>query len=75
MKVKTSITLSSDLLTLMDQRLNATKNRSEFIECAIRDYMKRLARQERDARDMALINQNAENLNVEALDVIQDQIL
>lgn len=59
---------------MMDQQLSSSKNRSEFIECAIRDYMKRLARNERDQRDMALLARHAEPLNVEATTVLEDQI-
>ena len=36
--------------------------------------MKRLARNERDQRDMALLARHAEPMNVEATTVLEDQI-
>jgi metal-responsive CopG/Arc/MetJ family transcriptional regulator len=36
MKVKTSISLSQDILTLIDQHADGERNRSAFIELAVR---------------------------------------
>ena len=75
MKVKTSVTLSEELLEVVDERARRHGgNRSDFIETAVAAFIEQLARQERDARDLALINENADDLNREALDVLEYQV-
>lgn len=54
MKVKTSVTLSQDLLREIDVRANG--NRSEWIERVVRQHLRELDRAERDRRDIELIN-------------------
>lgn len=73
MKIKTSITLSEDVIKAMDKLSGQHKNRSEFIELAVRTYIAQLIRQQRNARDLELINQRAERLNKEARDVLAYQ--
>lgn len=75
MKVKTSITLSEDLLEAIDQRSGQFKNRSDFIEAAIRAYIARIIRDEQNARDLAVLNSQAERLNQEAADVLAYQVI
>ena len=70
MRVKTSITLPRELLARLDR---VDKNRSALLERAAEAYLKDLARQERDRRDIAIINKNAERLNREAADVLEYQ--
>lgn len=70
MRVKTSITLPKELLGRLDR---VDKNRSALLERAAEAYLKELARQERDQRDIAIINRNAERLNREAADVLDYQ--
>jgi len=72
MKIKTSITLSEDLLMVVDRY--APENRSEFIEKALRVFIARLAREEQNARDVRIINEKAAALNKEALDVLGYQV-
>jgi len=74
MKTKTSITLSEDVLTVVDQR-STGKSRSEFIETALWAYIAQLARNERDARDLDILNRNADRLNQEAADVLTYQVI
>jgi len=75
MKVKTSITLSQDLLKLVDKRARLSKkNRSDFIETAVWDFLARLIRDEQNARDLEIINRRAEYLNREAADVLDYQV-
>ena len=69
-RVKTSITLPSDLLKIIDR---IDSNRSAFIERASRDYVARLKKAERDERDIKIINANSEGLNAEAIDVLEYQ--
>ena len=73
MKAKTSITLSEDVIKTIDTLSGQAKNRSEFIEKAVRAYVAQMIRKERNARDLELINQRADRLNEEALDVLAHQ--
>lgn len=72
MKVKTSITLSEDLVKILNRY--AADNRSEFIEKALRSFIAQLARNEKTARDIRIINDQAEALNAEAEDVLTYQV-
>jgi metal-responsive CopG/Arc/MetJ family transcriptional regulator len=49
------------------------QNRSEFIETAVRAYIAQLTRDELNARDLQIINQEADRLNEEAADVLAYQ--
>ena len=74
MKVKTSITLSEELLKAIDEYTGEYKNRSEFIENAIRAFIVQLIRRQQDARDLEIINQRADCLNREAADALTYQV-
>jgi metal-responsive CopG/Arc/MetJ family transcriptional regulator len=73
MKVKISITLSSEILHLIDRRQAEFKSRSEFLERAAIEMLTHLARTEAERRDLELINRHAETLNAEAEDVLAYQ--
>ncbi len=75
MKVKTSITLSEDLLEAIDQWSTQFKNRSEFIESALRAYIGKMIRDEQNAKDLAIINERVQRLNKEAADVLNYQVI
>ena len=76
MKIKTSITLSEELLRAVDKRTRQQKKtRSDFIEAAVRAFIEQLIRDEQNARDLELINRNADFLNREASDVLEYQVL
>ena len=75
MKVKTSITLSEDLLEAIDQRSAQFKNRSDFVEAAIRAFIAQMIRDEQNAKDLTIINQQADRLNQEAADVLAYQVI
>ncbi len=75
MKVKTSITISEELLQRVDERaLQFKKNRSDFIEAAVWAFIGQLIRDEQDAKDLETINRRAEFLNQEAADVLAYQV-
>ncbi len=74
MKVKTSITLSEDLLKVIDEYARKYNNRSEFIEEAVRVFIRQLIRRQEDARDLEIINRRADYLNREAIDVLTYQV-
>jgi metal-responsive CopG/Arc/MetJ family transcriptional regulator len=70
MKVRTSITLSDDLLEEIDRIIHGSGNRSVFIEEAIRAYIQQYKREMRDRNDLELINRSAEDLNREAGEIL-----
>jgi metal-responsive CopG/Arc/MetJ family transcriptional regulator len=75
MKVKTSITLSRNLLEAVDERSRqGGQTRSELIETALWAFISQLIRDEQNARDMEIINRRAEFLNQEAADVLEYQV-
>lgn len=74
MKVKTSVTLSEDLLRAIDERVGQHRNRSDFIETAVWAFIAQALRAERDRNDLEIINRSAERLNEEAEDVLGYQI-
>jgi metal-responsive CopG/Arc/MetJ family transcriptional regulator len=75
MKVKTSITLSEDLLKVIDQQSDQFKNRSDFIETAVRAFIAQMLRNKQNAKDLAIINKRADYLNKEAADVLEYQVI
>ena len=70
MKVKTSITLSEDVVKTIDQVARAGENRSQTIERLLREGLAVTARRAADRREVALINKHADELNAEAADVL-----
>ena len=68
MKVKTSITLETELLNRVDKTLLESESRSAFFMEAARQLADVRERAKRDARDLQLLNANADALNEEALD-------
>jgi metal-responsive CopG/Arc/MetJ family transcriptional regulator len=73
MKEKTSITLSKDVLTGIDRMAGSKQSRSAFIEDVLQRYLRERARAQRDARDVEIINRNAERLNRDAEDGLELQ--
>lgn len=73
MKVKTSITISEELLHSIDELLGRQKNMSEFIEKAVWDFIEKQIRKKRDMEDLKILNKKAEKLNREAEDVLSYQ--
>jgi metal-responsive CopG/Arc/MetJ family transcriptional regulator len=73
MKEKTSITLSSDVLAQVDRNAGSKASRSAFIESVLREYFKAKVRAAINARDLELINANADYLNREMEDVLKYQ--
>ncbi|HEX4422195.1 MAG TPA: ribbon-helix-helix domain-containing protein [Kofleriaceae bacterium] len=72
MKVKASITLSSEVLEAIDE-LAKSSNRSEVIEQALRDFLAARARAARDARDLEIMNKHADAYNQETADLLSYQ--
>ena len=74
MKVKTSITLSRELLQAIDARTGRRRSQSEFIEAAVQAFLDKSMRDARSARDLEILNRRAARLNREAVDVIAFQV-
>ena len=74
MKVKTSLTLSEELISVIDKKSIGHKSRSDFIENALWTYLNFLIRQERNKLDLKIINDNSNSLNKEAKDVLDYQV-
>jgi metal-responsive CopG/Arc/MetJ family transcriptional regulator len=72
MKSKASITISDDVLRAIDEIAKAS-SRSEVIEQALRDFLAARAREERDARDLELMNRYADQFNREAEEFLSFQ--
>ena len=73
MKLKTSLTLSEDLIVTLD-RLAGKVSRSAYIEKILRDFVEGRARERRQAREAAAINRNAAALNAEMGDALSFQV-
>ncbi|HET9199548.1 MAG TPA: hypothetical protein VFO84_01045 [Dehalococcoidia bacterium] len=73
MKEKASITIERSVLAELKRRLPEQSSRSAAIETALRDWLIRLDREERDSRDIAIINRHAAELNAEMEDVLEYQ--
>jgi metal-responsive CopG/Arc/MetJ family transcriptional regulator len=74
MKVKTSIILSEDLLKAIDEYARKYNNQSEFMEEAVRVFIRQSNRREQEARDLEIISHRADYLNQEATDVLTFQV-
>jgi len=78
MKIKTTLTLSGDLLRTMDELIQQLSeqyhNRSAFIETATWAFIERLRRAQRTARDKEIINRRADYLNKETMDALTYQV-
>ena len=74
MKVKTSITLSEELMEAIDGVLANYNNRSTFLETAAWSYLKQLEKDRRDARDIEILDEMAEDLNDEIEDILGYQV-
>ena len=74
MKVKTSVTLSEELIREIDALSSQYGTRSALIERAVRDFLATAAQRQREARDLEILNRRAEALNAEAVDVLSYQV-
>lgn len=72
MKVKTSITLSEDLLDALDHAVG-DGSRSALIEKVLRSYLRERALEVEQQRDRALIDASADEMNAEVLAVLEIQ--
>ena len=73
MKEKISVTLSSEVLAGIDRLAGTKHSRSAVIERVLRQYLREQAKAAIEARDLALLNDAADRLNLEAADVLRYQ--
>ena len=73
MKEKTSVSLSTELLTEIRRVAGPKVNRSDFLESAGWDRVAALKRRRREAGDLAVLNRHSKALNREASDVLEYQ--
>jgi metal-responsive CopG/Arc/MetJ family transcriptional regulator len=73
MKEKTSITLSREVLRGIDRLAGSKLSRSALIDDVLAQYLRDTARAQIEARDIALLNQAADELGDEIEEVLRDQ--
>jgi metal-responsive CopG/Arc/MetJ family transcriptional regulator len=73
MKLKTSVTLSEDIVKMIDKAAKAGEGRSQAIERLLRERLSAIARQAADDHDRALIDQHAAKRNVEVRETLRHQ--
>jgi metal-responsive CopG/Arc/MetJ family transcriptional regulator len=73
MRVKTSVTIDERVLKAIDRATTRTRSRSRIIEDAARAFLARRVRAAREARDLAILNESADDLNLEMRDVLAYQ--
>ena len=74
MKVKTSITLSEDIVKTIGQVARRGESRSRTIERLLREGLAKRTRHAANQRELAAINEHADELNAEAEDVLTYQV-
>ena len=73
MKLKTSITLEQEVITAVDEAAREGESRSQVIERLLRQSFSARERVKIDKRDRNIINEHADELNQEAVDVLAYQ--
>lgn len=74
MKVKTSVTLSEEIIHQIDALSGRYGTRSALIEQAVRDFLTAEGQRQRDRQDLEILNRHAVRLNREAEDVLSYQV-
>ncbi|MEZ4767900.1 MAG: hypothetical protein R2844_05675 [Caldilineales bacterium] len=74
MKIKTSITLSEELIDAIDRLPDAYRNRSSFLELAAWSFIEKLQHDEQTLRDIEIINRRADQLNAEVMEALAYQV-
>ena len=70
MKIKTSVTLSKELVYRLDRLVGPDGNRSAVLERALDAYLTEQERRRRDVRDLEILDRESKKLNKEAQDVL-----
>lgn len=70
MKIKTSITLTQELLSTINELSGQFQNRSYFLETAAWNYIDQIKLAEQEQRDLDILNHRATALNGEVTDAL-----
>lgn len=73
MRVKTSVTIDEQVLKALDKAATRGRSRSRLLEDAAREFLARRSRAAREARDLAILDDQADALNREMTDVLSYQ--
>ncbi len=74
-KIKTSLTLSRDVVRGIDRVAGEKRSRSAVVDALLRGYLSHRERAAANARDVEKINRFADELNSEMQDVLAYQAL
>ena len=74
MKVKTSVTLTRELVEAIDCMNGEHDSRSEFLESAAWEVIRRMEREARDAKDAAIYAMHIDEMNAEAAEAREFQV-
>ena len=75
MKLKTSITLEQDVIAAVDEAAREGESRSQVIERLLRQSLSARERVKIDQKDRKTIDEHADELNEEAIDVLAYQVV
>ena len=73
MKLKTSVTLSEEIVKTIDRLARKGESRSAIVERLVRESLAARAKQAAADRDRALLDAHADALNAEVEDVLRYQ--
>jgi metal-responsive CopG/Arc/MetJ family transcriptional regulator len=73
MKLKTSVTLSEDIVKMIDKAAGPDESRSQTIDRLLRERLASIARQAADDHDRSLIDQHAAKRNAELANTLGHQ--
>ena len=73
MKIRTSITISEELLKVIDELVGVSTTCSQFWETAAWAYSAKLHRAQQNQSDLEIINHRAKYLNAEVMDALSYQ--
>ena len=74
-KIKTSLTLSREVVTGIDRVAGRKRSRSAVVDAVLRRYLSQRQRAAINAHDLELINRYADELNAEAEEVLEFQTI
>lgn len=74
MKIETTVSLPQELLATLDSRIQDPQDRSRVVEAALRAYLS-WPRSGEDAGDLEIINAHSAELNEEAAEVLEYQVI
>lgn len=73
MRVRTSVTLPKELLVKVDALASKKHKRSAIVESALRDYVAKENGAKLNARDIEIINANADLINKQVEETLEFQ--